>query len=444
MLQWNRLSAHGARNRLWRWIVDEIVRAPLEPILHPSTTRLQWLGVFTIAGHLLFGFLWGQVLPQPFEDHWVRLALAFTGLLLLLPLINRDLHAQTTVWVYTFVFWLQLPVFFGWMFLMNGGNKVWLASVCSMVLIYFHITDWRMATVGTVTGFLLSALFFLLSRTEQTWVAVEAENLLLIAFAFVMSLMLGMSSANLRRVRLINTLSTIGVMAHELRTPLATVNLLGDVIRGLAQGDVPDTKRKKLEELSTRLQTLVRSLNRHIDTQISNAQLLRLPRPNTHLSAVEVVQEVIAQYPFKSHRERDCIALSLEQDFEFLGSKAQYSQVLVNLIKNALHSLATKGDLPSVGDLSIRVLSTGDLGQIVVADKGAGIPQQKQQRIFEPFFSLQSSVGNGLGLTFCKNVIEASDGRLLLQSELGEGAVFTIELPTRDTRTPFVAPTSFG
>jgi two-component system, CAI-1 autoinducer sensor kinase/phosphatase CqsS len=48
------------------------------------------------------------------------------------------------------------------------------------------------------------------------------------------ALLLGASSANLRRTRLLNTLSTMGVMAHEMRTPLATVNLLGDVLRNLA------------------------------------------------------------------------------------------------------------------------------------------------------------------------------------------------------------------
>ena len=84
----------------------------------------------------------------------------------------------------------------------------------------------------------------------------------------------------------------------------------------------------------------------------------------------------------------------------------------------------------------------GERGRIVIADKGTGIPLKKQHRIFEPFFSLQSSVGNGLGLTFCKNVVEASDGRLLLQSQPGHGAAFTIDLPLRDQGAPFIPPTS--
>jgi signal transduction histidine kinase len=442
MLQWDRLRVHNARLRFWRWVVDEIVHAPLEPILHPSTARLQWLGVFTFGGHFIFGWLWGQALPQPYELFAVRVVLALTGLLLLHPRVNRDLQSKTSVWVYGLIFWLQLPLFFGWMFLMNEGNKVWLASVCSMILIYFHITDWRLASLGCITGFAVAAGLFLLTGTQQTWVGIEPENLTLIGFALGMSLMLGMSGANLRRVRLINTLSTMGVMAHELRTPLATVNLVGDVLRGLSQHDVPEPKRKKLEELAQRLQNLVRSMNRQIDTQISNAQLLRLPRPTAHLTAFELVQDVLGQYPFRSPRERECVQLALEEDFGFLGSRAQFSQVLVNLIKNAMHALAASGDAPKPGDLRVEVTVKDGLGRIVVTDKGTGIPLQKQHRIFEPFFSLQSSVGNGLGLTFCKNVVEASDGRLLLQSQPGHGASFTIVLPLRDERAPFIPPTS--
>lgn len=438
MLPWDRFQIHNARLRLWRWLVDEVVRAPLEPILHPSTVRLQWLGIFTVAGHGIFGWLWSEALPQHYEQPLARLVLSLTGLLLLLPRVNRDLNANVSVWVFSVIFWLQLPMFFGWMYLMNEGNKVWLASVCSMVLIYFHITDWRLASLGTATGFGVATLLFLFTRTDQTWAGLEPENLMLMLFSLVMSLMLGMSSANLRRVRLINTLSTMGVMAHELRTPLATVNLVGDVLRGLAQHDVPEPKRKKLEELSLRLQNLVRNMNRQIDTQISNAQLLRLPRPTTHLSAFELVQDVVGQYPFRSPRERECLDLALNQDFSFLGSHAQFSQVLVNLIKNALHSLAASDQTLRPGDLRIAVDTIDDRGQIVVSDRGTGIPTTKQHRIFEPFFSLQSTVGNGLGLTFCKNVVEASDGRLLLESTPGEGAVFTIDLPSRDARVPFI------
>lgn len=443
MLSWDRLRAHNVRLRLWRGVTDEIVRAPMEPILHPSTARLQWLGIFTFGGHFLFGWLWGWAIPQPYEIPGLRVVLALTGLVLLRRGVNRDLTSRTSVWVFGIIFWVQLPLFFGWMFLMNEGNKVWLASVCAMILIYFNITDWRLASLGIATGFASAAGLFLLMRTGQAWVGFDPENMTLIAFSLTMSLMLGMSSANLRRVRLLNTLRAMGVMAHELRTPLATVNLVGDVLGGMALDDMPEAQRKKkLAELSQRLKHLVRGMNRQIDTQISNAQLLRLPRPTTQLDAFELVQDVVGQYPFRGPRERHCVELALEQNFCFLGARAPCAQVMGNLIKNALHALAATGTPLSAGDLRIAVTVQNGRGRITVSDKGVGIPVRKQQRIFEPFYSLQSSGGNGLGLPFCKNVVEASDGRMMLTSEHGKGATFIIELPLSNGRAPFVFPST--
>lgn len=323
-----------------------------------------------------------------------------------------------------------MPLFFFSMYWANDGNPVWLASVSAMILIYHHLTDWRLATIGNATGLLLSWLI------AQQWLesdvaslATSMENLIVIGFAWIASILLGFSSANLRRTRLINTLSTMGVMAHELRTPLATVNLMGDVLRNLAQNDLPEGKRKKLEELSTRLQNLVRSMNRQIDTQISNAQLLRLPRERSAIMAADLVHEVVTGYPYRSSRERDCVLVHLQQDFCFVGSRPLFAQVLANLIKNGLHSLASGGTAPRPGDLRIDVGLHHGKGRIAVSDQGMGIPHEKQARIFEPFYSTQVGAGSGLGLTFCKNVVESVNGQISVHSEPAEGAVFMIDLP---------------
>jgi two-component system, CAI-1 autoinducer sensor kinase/phosphatase CqsS len=125
MLPLDRMWVRSARARLWRWLVDEIVHAPLEPILHPSQARLQWLGAFTVLGHLSFAWIWGYVMPQPFESVPLRLAIACLGVPLLLTAINRDLTSRITIWTFSLVSWLQLPLYFSWMYFMNGGNAVW-------------------------------------------------------------------------------------------------------------------------------------------------------------------------------------------------------------------------------------------------------------------------------------------------------------------------------
>jgi signal transduction histidine kinase len=96
--------------------------------------------------------------------------------------------------------------------------------------------------------------------------------------------MLGMSTSNLRREQLKQALDTMGIMAHELRTPLATMNLIGEAMRQEARTATP-LRREQVEHLAHRLLNLVRNMHRQIDTQITNARLLRLP-PATDLCAL--------------------------------------------------------------------------------------------------------------------------------------------------------------
>ncbi|MDP3167173.1 MAG: HAMP domain-containing sensor histidine kinase [Hydrogenophaga sp.] len=400
--------------------------------MHPSRARLQYLGAFTILGHIAFGWIWIELLPQPYESLPTRLAMASLGIPLLIGVFNRDLTSKATICIFSLASWLQLPMFFSWMYWLNGGNDVWLASVSCMLVIYYHLTDWRLATLGVVTGAGLSLGLAQMLGVPLTEEATRPDHLVVLAFAWGAAVMLGASSANLRRKRLINTLSTMGVMAHELRTPLATVNLMGDVLRNLSQHDLPEAKQKKFDELATRLQNLVRSMNRQIDTQISNAQLIRLPRDKSSIRAAELVQDVVLHYPYRSSRERDCVQVHIQQDFHFVASRQLFSQVLTNLMKNALHALASASNAPNPGDLRLNVGVHHGKGRIAVSDDGIGIAHEQQTRIFEPFFSTLAGAGNGLGLTFCKNVVEAAQGSLSVHSEPGLGAVFMIDLPLKN------------
>ncbi len=443
----DRLWVHSAKARLKRWLLDEVVQAPWEPILHPSPTRLTWAALCTILGNLLFYWIWSTLLPQTYESLPVRVTIACLGFAFFAPSMRRDTGSRQSALVFAAICWLTLPVFFFWMYWMNGGSSVWLASVSAMLLIYYHLTDWRLATAGSVAGLVLGWLASHGALVDAPVTpAIPMENAVVIGFAWSVAILLGASSANLRRTRLINTLSTMGVMAHELRTPLATVNLMGDVLRNMVQQDVPESKRKKLDELATRLQNLVRSMTRQIDTQISNAQLMRLPREQSTIMAAELVQEVVSQYPYRSSRERDCVQVHIQTDFAFTASRPLFAQVLTNLLKNALHALAAASTAPSPGDLRVEVGIHRGKGRIAVSDDGIGITHDQQQRIFEPFFSTQAGAGNGLGLTFCKNVVETAQGRLSVHSQPGLGAVFMIDLPLtlQATAAPATAPAAPG
>ncbi|MBA3771201.1 MAG: HAMP domain-containing histidine kinase [Ramlibacter sp.] len=426
-----RVLYNGAAQVLRSWTSNEVVRPLLEPILHPSRWRIRALGLSTSLGHPFFFWAWNHLLPQPYENLWLRLVMTALGICLL---VFRSLTAtppgKMAAVIFTIIFWITLPWFFSWMYFCNNGNKVWLASLAAMFLIYYHLTDWRIATLGGVSGMAVAWVMFRLAGPPTPEMPGEemATNALVIAFSWYMGLVLGISSSNLRREQLNYTLGTMGIMAHELRTPLATMSLIGDALRGQAVPSGAQTD-ERLTQLAARLSTLVRNMNHQIDTQIANARLMRLPANKETVNAAELVREAVAGYPYRSNRERDSVAVRVHSQFLFEGSHAQFRQVIDNLLKNALRSLAAAKSASQPGDILLEIKATSTWGQIVVTDRGVGMAPDLQARIFEPFFSTDHGTGHGLGLAFCQRVVQGANGSIRVHSELWHGAAFTLELP---------------
>lgn len=109
---------------------------------------------------------------------------------------------------------------------------------------------------------------------------------------------------------------------------------------------------------------------------------------------------------------------------------SQLHQVLMNLIVNARQAMKDGGML-TVG---VRLSEDKGMGELFVRDTGSGIPAEHMRKIFEPFFTTKTADdlgqgGTGLGLSFCKEVIEAHKGRMRVESTVGQGTTFTLKLP---------------
>lgn len=418
-----------------RFVFSEVFHTPLEPILHPSPWRIKWLGILMALGHPFFGFVWTEIYPQPVESMAVRLLFSFVGLSLITDRISSDPSGYLTNQVVTGATWLSFPLLFSAMFFLNAGSTAWLVSLCCMVLIYYHLVDWRIATVGTFAGLMASFLGWL--AIEQNFSSSFVNQLpfdaLLFCFAWITALALGASSANMRREHVQHTLATMGIMAHELRTPLATVAMVADVLETEAQkiGTQTDLAESssKIDRMSSRLHTLSRQMHHQIDTQIANARLLQLPVHEERVSAYEVLNDVIGRYPYRTPRERECVELTIFCDFNFLSSFVQFSQVIDNLMKNAFRALQATDRPLQLGDLRIEVRCNQSHGLVTVTDRGRGIPPDLIDRVFEPFFSTNRGTGHGLGLAFCERVIKSASGSISVRSTLNSGTIFEIALP---------------
>ena len=390
-----------------------------------------WLGLSIFAGNAVFAWVWSVWLPQPYENLVLRTVASVLGISLMLRQVNRDPESIWAQRIFGVVFWLELPVFFSWMYLCNSASAVWLATMASMALIYYLVTDWRLATLGTITGFVLSLSMYRLVGPAgvQFPAGQEAVHAVVFAFTWSIALLLNLSSANQRRTHLAHTLATIGIMAHELRTPLATAALLGDAMQMEAKRWPSSPLAPQIDGLAVRLQRLVRNMNHQIDMQIANAKLRQLPRHAELVYAAQLVREVVANYPYSTTRHQHCVQVVIHDEFSFRSSAGQFSQVLNNLIKNAFHSLMVANSRYTPGAMRIEVSTHENRGKILVEDDGMGIKPEALQQIFEPFFSSNRDTGHGLGLAFCQQVVQTAGGSIKVRSKFAIGATFVIDLP---------------
>lgn len=125
----------------------------------------------------------------------------------------------------------------------------------------------------------------------------------------------------------------------------------------------------------------------------------------------------------------------------------QIQQVLLNLLTNARQAM------PSGGEIIIRIApdAAAELVDLVVRDTGTGIPRDALPKIFDRFYSTKNGPdatgkgGTGVGLSACREIVEAHQGRLRVESTLGKGTAFTIRLPMwREAPPTIAAPATLG
>ncbi|MEX2138969.1 MAG: ATP-binding protein [Pirellulales bacterium] len=137
-----------------------------------------------------------------------------------------------------------------------------------------------------------------------------------------------------------------------------------------------------------------------------------------------LLERELAKYHVRVEKHFDAVP-------EVLANGNQIQQVLLNLLINARQAMSNGGML------TIKLLSDDVAGMVdlVVRDSGCGMPPETLRRIFDPFFTTKSGPdasgkgGTGLGLSMCRDIIEAHHGRIRVESALGKGTMFTIKLP---------------
>ncbi|MEP6973107.1 MAG: HAMP domain-containing sensor histidine kinase [Actinomycetota bacterium] len=223
-------------------------------------------------------------------------------------------------------------------------------------------------------------------------------------------------------------------VSHELKTPIAAIRAhLENLLDGVEQPE-PRTMQVMLSQ-TERLGRLIEQL-----LELSRLESGELPLQREEIPLAPLVAQVLSEIEMARSDRGVVVESELPNDLPSIDAdRERVHQVLFNLVDNAVRFT------PSGGAVTVSAYRHNGSVEVKVADTGVGIPPEHLPRLFERFYRAdparsRDDGGTGIGLAIARSVVEAHGGHIRAESELGQGSVFTFDLPvapaTKNRREP--------
>lgn len=221
---------------------------------------------------------------------------------------------------------------------------------------------------------------------------------------------------------------TISDISHQLKTPIAALSIYNEMVQGEAER-LPEIKKFTIlsEQELNRIETLVQNL-----LEITKLDAGTIIIEKSVENVADMVKDIELHFAYRAKQERKEIILSGADNITLFCDRDWIIEAISNIVKNALDHTGT-GDR-----VMIDWKGLPDLTQITIKDTGSGIHPEDIHYIFKRFYRSRFSKdtqGIGLGLPLAKAIIEAHDGNITVDSELGKGSVFNITFLNSDKIT---------
>jgi signal transduction histidine kinase len=221
----------------------------------------------------------------------------------------------------------------------------------------------------------------------------------------------------------------VSAVSHELRTPLTSIKGYASILLSKNLGKISDSIKERLEKINRHSDELVHMVNDLLD--ISRLESGRIIMKKQSCSLKELVESILDLLSVQIKQKGLNLSADIPPELWVIVDKSQIERVFVNLIGNAIKFT------PENGKITLTTQPAKNFVQVNVSDTGIGIPKEAQETIFEEFYRVDNPInekvkGTGLGLSLVKNIIEAHQGSIWINSELGAGSTFSFLLPTED------------
>lgn len=216
----------------------------------------------------------------------------------------------------------------------------------------------------------------------------------------------------------------ISNVSHELRTPLSAIRLMVETVT-FSEGDA-DVQAMFLPKVLHEVDRMVQLVEDLLE--LARSESGRLPLRLEILSLGDVAASVIETFAQRAQSLGITLSIARDDGADVVADHDRITQILVNLIDNALRHT------PAAGDVTVSIEREADEAILRVRDTGSGIPYNDLPHIFERFYVVERSrarerSGTGLGLSIAKQLVELHGGTIGAESDLGEGSVFICRFP---------------
>jgi signal transduction histidine kinase len=393
------------------WLLLFAAMAVASPVQDaPSLTMLTGLGIFQFMEHRLPGLQTprGMLAALGIKLGLCYLLLGYTGalnssyyLILLLPVVG----AATTM-----------------------GGWATIAAAALAVLLYLsfllfldledlsrYFFDWKELFLRVLFLPVVALLTFQLAKANRLEARKSQETAKELARA---NEELVKAEAAVRRSERLAALGQLTAgLAHELRNPLGTIRASAEMLRKVSGAD----------------NDLGREMTGYITSEVDRANSLvsrflefarPLPMKPVKADIHEVVDRAVLQYERSADRPEVSVYKNYDPAVRPVSIDAEWMErVFYNLLRNAAEAS------PAGGSITVKTRPVAGFVEVAVIDRGTGITVEHRESIFNPFFTTKPS-GVGLGLAIVSKIIDEHSGRIVVESEPGQGAVFRVLLPS--------------
>ncbi len=219
-------------------------------------------------------------------------------------------------------------------------------------------------------------------------------------------------------------------ITHELRAPLSSIRAALEIVQSEFGQTMQGEEARMIGTALTNSDRLAEMINGILDfSKIESGQMTVHPKPTSPESMVRQAVESLQPWAQKKKLE---LTAGIAGRMPLVEADAPRTvQVLVNLLSNAIKFTPAGGKIAVT--ISRRAEDSGNFVEFSVRDSGPGIPKSEKERIFEKFTQIASGEthvgGTGLGLSIAKALVHIQKGRMWLESEVGQGAMFSFTLP---------------